>query len=256
MSKHGTFIWNEAVTADQKKSGEFYSALLGWSRRELDAGPFGTYTLFQQDGRDIAGMMNPTSDYSRPRSAWWSAYVDVADVDNVAARVEQLGGRVVEPITDVPGFGRACMIADSVGAIVCLVTPAAIEGQRPANGPFVWHHLVTTDQAKSGAFYSELLGWIRREVDAGPFGTYTIFQRDGENIAGMMKPTIEYTRSRPPSWYTYVSVDDVNACAARVAQLGGTVIEPPHDVPGVGRVCLIADPMGAPITLMTPLPTK
>lgn len=252
MEKHGIFIWNEAVTADQKRSGEFYSALFGWDRRELDAGPFGTYTLFQQDGRDIAGMMNPTSDYSRARSAWWSAYIDVADVDDVAARAEQLSGRVVEPVTDVPGFGRACMIADPLGAIICLVTPVAVEEPTSANGPFVWHHLVTTDQAKSGAFYSELLGWTRREVDAGPFGIYTIFRRDGDDVAGMMNPTINYTRSRKPSWYTYVKVDDVNARASRAVQLGGTIIEPPHDVPGVGQVCLIVDPMGAPITLMTP----
>jgi len=115
---------------------------------------------------------------------------------------------------------------------------------------------VTTDQAKSGEFYSQLLGWTRRVVDAGPFGTYTIFQRDENDIAGMMNPTIEYTRSRPSSWYAYVAVDDVDASAARVVQLGGAVIEPPHNIPGVGRACLIADPVGAPITLMTPLPTK
>jgi hypothetical protein len=124
------------------------------------------------------------------------------------------------------------------------------------HGTFIWNHLVTTDQAKSGGFYSEVFGWTRHVVDTGSFGTYTIFQRDGEDIAGMMNPTIEYTRSRPPSWYAYVGVDDVDACAARVVQFGGTIIEPPHDIPGVGRACLIADPTGAPITVMSPLPTK
>jgi uncharacterized protein len=137
------------------------------------------------------------------------------------------------------------MIADPVGAIICLVTPVAVEAGRPGSGPFVWHHLVTTDQAKSGAFYSELLGWTRREVDAGPFGTYTIFQRDSDDVAGMMNPTIDYARSRQSSWYAYVTVDNVSACANRTVQLGGTIIEPLHDVPGFGRVCLIADPMGA-----------
>lgn len=121
------------------------------------------------------------------------------------------------------------------------------------HGTFIWNHLVTSDQRKSADFYCDLLGWTRREVQAGPFGTYTIFQRDGEDVAGMMNPTIDYTRSRPPNWYAYVAVDDVNACATRVVQLGGTVIEPPHDVPGVGRICLLTDPMGAPLTLMTPI---
>ncbi|WIM09559.1 VOC family protein [Enhydrobacter sp.] len=124
------------------------------------------------------------------------------------------------------------------------------------HGAFVWYHLVTTDQDKCGAFYGEVFGWTRRVVEVGPFGTYTVFQRSGEDVAGMMNPTIDYTRARSPSWYAYVAVDDVDMCAARVTQLGGTIIEPPHDVPGVGRVCLIADPTGAPITMMTPLATK
>jgi uncharacterized protein len=123
MAEHGTFYWNELVTADQKASGDFYCALLGWSRREIDAGPFGAYTLFVQNGRDVAGMMNPTSDYSRARPAWWSAYIAVDDVDACAARVAALGGELVEPATDIPDVGRACMVADPCGAVICLMTP-------------------------------------------------------------------------------------------------------------------------------------
>lgn len=121
------------------------------------------------------------------------------------------------------------------------------------HGTFMWNHLVTTDPRKSGAFYSKLLGWSKREVDSGPFGTYTLFQQNGKDVAGMMNPTIDYTRSRPSCWYAYIAVDDVDDCAARVSQLGGTIIEPPHDIPGVGRACLLADPMGAAVTLMTPV---
>lgn len=121
------------------------------------------------------------------------------------------------------------------------------------HGTFMWNELVTQDQKKSADFYSALLGWSRREVDSGPFGIYTIFQQNGKNVAGMMNPTIDYTRSRPPCWYAYIAVDDVDACASRVTQLGGKIIEPPGDVPGVGRVCMLADPMGATVRLMTPV---
>ena len=64
MSEHGTFIWNELDTPDQHVSGSFFEKLLGWSRREVNAGGFGTYTLFQKNGRDVAGMMNPTTETS------------------------------------------------------------------------------------------------------------------------------------------------------------------------------------------------
>ena len=34
--------------------------------------------------------------------------------------------------------------------------------------PFIWHELVTTDQKKSGQFFSDLLGWGRKEVRCRP----------------------------------------------------------------------------------------
>lgn len=121
----------------------------------------------------------------------------------------------------------------------------------PQHGTFVWNHLVTADQETSGAFFSTLLGWTLKKIDVGPMGVYTLFQNQGRDVAGMMNPTLDYTREHGARWYAYVAVDDVDECARRTPELGGRVIEPPHDVPGVGRVCLVADPMGAEITLAT-----
>ncbi len=123
MAEHGTFLWNQLVTTDRKVSGDFYCSLFGWSRRELDLGPFGLYTFFQQNGNNVGGMMNPAMDYSRSRPSRWEAVVAVADVDALAMRVTELGGVVIDPPRDVPGLGRACLIADPMGATVCLMTP-------------------------------------------------------------------------------------------------------------------------------------
>src|SRR3989337_4148593 len=108
MTDKGTFIWNELVTADQTKAGTFYSGLLGWTRKEVPAGPFGTYTIFQQDGKDVAGMMNPTkADYGQEsKPPRWNAYVAVEDIDAIVVRVTELGGRILEPVNDVPGTGK------------------------------------------------------------------------------------------------------------------------------------------------------
>ncbi|MFY9328209.1 MAG: VOC family protein [Georgfuchsia sp.] len=128
MPEHGTFIWNQLVTSDQKKSGKFYSELLGWSSREVNAGPFGTYTIFSRDGSDVGGMMNPTTDLSRSRPSWWQAFIAVADVDACASRVVELGGSVIEPPHEIPGVGRACMVADPLGAVVQLMSPVSGNG--------------------------------------------------------------------------------------------------------------------------------
>jgi predicted enzyme related to lactoylglutathione lyase len=122
----------------------------------------------------------------------------------------------------------------------------------PNHNPFIWHELVTDDQQTSGHFFRELFGWTSREVDAGPFGTYTLFQKDGEDVAGMMNPTPD-TPAKGPYWHSYIAVDDVDECARRVAALGGTVPVAPHEVPEFGRVCAVADPTGAVAHLVQPV---
>jgi uncharacterized protein len=117
--------------------------------------------------------------------------------------------------------------------------------------PFIWHELVTADQAASGAFFSQLFDWTLKQVDAGPFGTYTLFQRHGQDIAGMMNPTPD-TPGKGSFWHAYFAVDDVDDCAKRAMLLGGSVLVAPHDVPDVGRICAVADPTGAVAHLMQP----
>ena len=117
------FVWNELITSDQKASGDFFCALFGWERQQVDIGPQGTYTLFRQDGQDVAGMMNPATDYSRSRPPFWSAYIQVDGIDSCVAKVEALGGAVIAPPQDIPDVGRIGMISDPGGAPVCLMTP-------------------------------------------------------------------------------------------------------------------------------------
>jgi len=120
MTNHGTIIWNELNTPDQIKCGEFYCKLIGWTRKEIDAGPMGIYTTFQQDGKDVAGMMNPTGPIDKPR---WSAYIAVDNIDECVSKVENLGGKVLVKPQDIPDVGRVCMVSDPVGAVICLMQP-------------------------------------------------------------------------------------------------------------------------------------
>ncbi len=59
---------------------------------------------------------------------------------------------------------------------------------------------------------------------------------------------------RPPEvpanfWMYYVSVGDVDAAQKKAVSLGGRAMEPPMDIPGVGRMAVIVDPQGAVISL-------
>ena len=49
----------------------------------------------------------------------------------------------------------------------------------PGQDPFIWPELFRAGQPTSGAFLSQLFGWTRMKVDAGSFGTCTLFQING-----------------------------------------------------------------------------
>jgi predicted enzyme related to lactoylglutathione lyase len=53
----------------------------------------------------------------------------------------------------------------------------------------------------------------------------------------------------PSHWMVYFAVEDVDASAARVTELGGTVSVPPSDIPP-GRFSVVTDPHGAVLSLI------
>lgn len=121
----------------------------------------------------------------------------------------------------------------------------------PPMGSFVWQELVTPDPGRASAFFGALLGWTFREVDMGENGMYTIATNEGRDLAGMMKMEGPAWDGIPPHWMAYIVVPDVDASAAKVEELGGKVCVPPFDIPTVGRICVINDPTGATVSLLT-----
>ena len=122
MSVQGKFLWNELMAKDVKKSGAFYSGLLGWEAAEVDM-PSGAYTMLKSGDEDRGGMFQITDEMG-PTPQGWMAYIGVDDVDAAAAKTSELGGKVMREPFDVPGVGRICIISDPDGGMVGLMKPA------------------------------------------------------------------------------------------------------------------------------------
>ena len=122
--------------------------------------------------------------------------------------------------------------------------------QAPPEGIFCWNELATRDLAAAKTFYTELLGWQLKESTAAGMQYNEIVAPNGEHIGGLYQMGPEYGEA-PSHWMAYVAVGDVDARAARVEALGGKVCVPPMDIPNVGRFCVINDPTGATISLIT-----
>src|SRR5436190_1067187 len=122
------------------------------------------------------------------------------------------------------------------------------------HGRFIWYELITPDAAGAKRFYGDLLGWTPQEMPAMPGAPpYTVENLDDVGVAGVMQRG-EAMKEMPPNWTGYVCVDDCDAAAEKVKALGGSVLQPPLDIPGVGRFAVIADPGGAVSAIMKPSP--
>ena len=125
------------------------------------------------------------------------------------------------------------------------------EFKMPANGAFCWNELATTDLDAAQNFYRTLLGWEIKEGTAPGGGmVYNEIVVAGQHVGGVYKMGPEFGQT-PAHWMAYVAVDDVDAKARQVWELGGKVCVPPTDIPNVGRFCVVNDPTGATIALIT-----
>jgi predicted enzyme related to lactoylglutathione lyase len=120
---------------------------------------------------------------------------------------------------------------------------------KPQHGTFCWNELATKDAGAAAQFYTELLGWSANEQQMGPT-KYTTFKAGDKEVGGMLQMTEEWG-DMPPHWMAYIAVDDVDASAKKVEELGGKVCVPPTDIPSVGRFCVVNDPTGSAISLIT-----
>jgi hypothetical protein len=130
------------------------------------------------------------------------------------------------------------------------------------HGRFIWYELMTPDLEAAKRFYGAVVGWTAQTMPMGnpdddhPEGhPYTILEADGAGVGGAMPLSDEHkAQGVPPNWTGYICVDDCDAAAAKAETLGGAVMRPPWDVPGVGRLAIISDPHGAVTAIMKPVP--
>ena len=80
----GTPSWVELSSPDTDAAAEFYGELMGWSATEPGGEETGGYRMFQQDSKNVAGLMAHMQE-GQPTA--WATYVSVADAEETAAKV-------------------------------------------------------------------------------------------------------------------------------------------------------------------------
>jgi predicted enzyme related to lactoylglutathione lyase len=148
---------------------------------------------------------------------------------------------------DVMDAGRMAIAADPTGAMFCIWQPKNSIGAYIVNehGTLAWTELMTPDVDAALAFYEKIFGWKRNRV-AMEGMEYNELLLDERGIAGAMAPPMP---GMPSAWGVYFAVDDCDKAAEIAGSKGGTVVQPPMDIPP-GRMATILDPAGAAFNVM------
>lgn len=119
VNQPGAFSWNELLTNDTDRAGQFYSELFGWKAQtqEMEGG---NYTIFMNGEQMNGGMMQIRPEWG-PMPPNWLVYFTVADCDASADKAKALGGQLLAPPMDIPDIGRMAWVQDPQGAVLSII---------------------------------------------------------------------------------------------------------------------------------------
>jgi len=116
-------------------------------------------------------------------------------------------------------------------------------------GAVSWTELTTSDAEAAQKFYGTLFGWTFQKMSM-PGMEYNVISVGDRQIGGIFQKPKDKAEM-PTSWWSYVTVENVDETAKNAQELGGKIMVPPMDIPQVGRFCIIQDPQGAAIATIT-----
>ncbi len=113
-------------------------------------------------------------------------------------------------------------------------------------GALVWNEAAVDDPEAARTFYGSVFGFRFEEVP-GADG-YTTFATDGNPLGGLGG----HQPGSPKGWTTCFAVASTDEAVATVTSNGGKVTMAPMDTE-FGRFAVVADPWGAPFSVMQDL---
>ena len=111
----GAPAWFELHTGAYDQAVAFYREVFGWDAHVMSDTEEFRYTTLGEGEQALAGIMDDAGEPSG-----WNVYFSVEDVDAALERVEELGGKIVEPAQDTP-YGRLARAADPTGTAFRLI---------------------------------------------------------------------------------------------------------------------------------------
>ena len=150
----------------------------------------------------------------------------------------------------VGDLGTMGLCTDAGGTFLGVWQPGAHTGAQAVNEPgaWTWSELMTRDLDAAKAFYPKVFAWT---FDSDAMPGYTVWQVEGRAIGGGMDLPEGFPAEVQGVWGTYFEVADCDASSAKAVELGGSIMNPPMDMEGVGRMCAVVGLSGESFSLIT-----
>jgi len=117
---HGDLSWCELLTTDIEGAKRFYKEVLGWGMEQMpmEGEP---YTVIRAGDHRVGGIMRMPEQVPAGTPPHWETYITVNDVDAVARKAKEQGGRILVLPTDIPNVGRFCTFQDPQGEVLSAI---------------------------------------------------------------------------------------------------------------------------------------
>ena len=107
-----TMVHFNISASDSGRAKEFYEELFDWKFRQLSA-PMNYYLIETRDLDGNPGVGGGLAKREDPEQTGITSFIGVASLDDSLKKVEELGGRVVQPKQALPGWGYMAMCTDT-----------------------------------------------------------------------------------------------------------------------------------------------
>jgi predicted enzyme related to lactoylglutathione lyase len=127
VNEPGTWAMSSLHTTDGEGAKAFYGSVFGWEPQAFGS-PEAQMTLWRLPGyvggegkwatvpSDVVAVMAPTGDAAAAVPPHWNVNLRVENADATVEQATTLGGQVIVPALDTPGF-RSAVLADPQGAV-------------------------------------------------------------------------------------------------------------------------------------------
>ena len=112
-----------------------------------------------------------------------------------------------------------------------------------AKNPVCWWEIASRNAGKTADFLSKIFEW-EWEYEEGPDFYKMIVDWESNGFEGGGVFTLKKESKIQPHLTVYIEVEDIDAKAKMVEELGGEIIQGPFDITPKTRICLFNEPNG------------